>query len=155
MPRRPTAAPGWLAHPLRFQRGPVPWPAVVRGAFGMGPVLAAGLAAGHTRGAVLAGLGAMFAGINDRPGTRRSAATAIAAPALAGALGLLLGQAGGWWAVPLLALVGLVSGAVSVAGPVWSLAGLQLLVLTAVGSGMASPDPPPGGARARAGARGR
>ncbi|MFC6593814.1 FUSC family protein [Kitasatospora paranensis] len=141
MPRRPTDAPGWLAHPLRWQRGPVPWPAVLRGALGMGPVFALGLAGGHGRTAVLGGLGAMFATINDRPGTWRSGAVTIVLPALAGALGLLLGQESGWRAVPVLAAVGLVSGAISVAGPVWSLAGLQLLVLTAVGSGTAPPAP--------------
>ncbi|MEV6207061.1 FUSC family protein [Kitasatospora sp. NPDC051914] len=136
-PRPLSAAPGWLLHPLRWQRGgPVPWPAMVRGALGMGPVLALCLAAGQPQAGVLAGLGAMFAGINDRPGTWRSGAAHMALPALAGALGLLLGRTAGPWALPVLALVGLVSGAVSVAGPVWSLAGLQLLVLTAVGGGM-------------------
>ncbi|MEV8097587.1 FUSC family protein [Kitasatospora sp. NPDC085879] len=138
-PPRPPTAPGWLLHPLRWQRGPVPWAATARGALGMGPVLAVCLAAGQPQAGVLAGLGAMFAGINDRPGTWRSGVLHIAVPALAGALGLLVGQTGGapaGWALPVLALVGLVSGAVSVAGPVWSLAGLQLLVLTAVGGGM-------------------
>ncbi|MEV7180858.1 FUSC family protein [Kitasatospora sp. NPDC093679] len=134
----PAAAPGWLLHPLRWQRGPVPWAAVARGALGTGPVLAVCLAAGQPQVGVLAGLGAMFAGINDRPGTWRSGVLHMAVPALAGALGLLVGQSAGAGArvLPVLALVGLVSGAVSVAGPVWSLAGLQLLVLTAVGGGM-------------------
>lgn len=136
MTRTPHRAPGWLLHPLRWQRGPVPWAATVRGALGMGPVLALCLAAGRPEAGVLAGLGAMFAAINDRPGPWRNGAASIALPALGGALGLLLGQPAGWWALPVLAAVGLVSGAVSVAGPIWSLAGMQLLALTAVGSGM-------------------
>jgi len=131
-----TTPPAWLAHPLRWQRGPVPWAAMARGALGMGPLLAAGIATGHQGASVLAGLGAMFAGINDRPGTRRTGIPQIGIPALGGAAGLLLGVATGWCAVPLLALVGLVSGAISVAGPVSSAAAVQLLVLTAVGSGM-------------------
>ncbi|WP_405014536.1 FUSC family protein [Kitasatospora sp. NBC_01539] len=141
MTRTPHPAPGWLLHPLRWQRGPAPWAAMARGAFGMGPVLAVCLATGRPQAGVLAGLGAMFAGINDRPGPWRGAAVSITVPALGGALGLLLGRPGGWWALPVLAAVGLVSGAVSVAGAVWSLAGMQLLVLTAVGSGMQLPVP--------------
>ncbi|MER8184572.1 FUSC family protein [Kitasatospora sp. NPDC094015] len=140
MPRRP---PDWLAHPLRWQRGPIPWGATLRGALGMAPLLGAALAAGRPEVGLLAGLGALFAGINDRPGTRRAGLVQIGGPALGGAVGLLLGVATGWWAVPLLLTVALVSGAVSVAGPVCSAAALQLLVLTAVGSGLALPLPGP------------
>ncbi len=129
-------APGWLVHPLRWQRAPVPWGAMARGALGMGPLLAVALATGHQQAGVLAGLGAMFAGINDRPGTRRTALLQIGVPALAGALGLLLGHGTGWWALLPLGLVALVSGAVSVAGPVSSAAAVQLLVLTALGAGL-------------------
>ncbi|MCP2313820.1 FUSC family protein [Kitasatospora paracochleata] len=135
---RPEAA-RWLKHPLRWQRGPVSGAAVVRGALGMGPLLAVGVASGHPREAVLAGLGAMFAGINDRPGTWRAGVLQMGVPAVGGALGVLLGVAGaeaGWWAVPLLAVVAVASGAVSVAGPVGSAAAVQLLVFAAVGSGM-------------------
>lgn len=134
--------PAWLTHPLRWQRGPAPWPAILRGALGMGPVLAVGLATGHRSVAIAAGLGAMFATLNDRSGTRRVAALRIAVPALAGSLGFFGSLAGGWWALPLLTMVGLVSGAVSVAGPVCSAAAVQLLVLTAVGAGMPLGAPP-------------
>ncbi|MCG6498041.1 FUSC family protein [Kitasatospora sp. A2-31] len=140
--RRPNP-PDWLAHPLRIQHGPVPWTAALRGALGMAPLLAAGVALGHPHEAVLAGLGALFAGINDRAGTRRAGLLHIGVPALGGALGLLLGVADGWWAVPLLGAVGLVSGAISVAGPVSSAAAVQLLVLAAVGSGMPLQSPGP------------
>ncbi|BFV60848.1 FUSC family protein [Kitasatospora sp. CMC57] len=135
-------SPAWLTHPFRWQRGPVPWPALLRGALGMGPVLAVGLATGHRPAAVAAGLGAMFATLNDRPGTRRVAAVRIAVPALAGALGWFGGGSPGWWALALLTLVGLLSGAVSVAGPVCAAAAVQLLVLTAVGAGMPLGTPP-------------
>ncbi|WP_035844199.1 FUSC family protein [Kitasatospora azatica] len=143
--RRPEP-PRWLVHPLRWQRLPVPWAAMARGVLGMGPVLALAVATGHRQAGVLAGLGAMFAGINDRPGTRRTGLRQIGVPALAGALGLLLGRPGGWWVLPLLFAVGLVSGAISVAGPVSSAAAIQLLVLTIVASGM--PLALPGWARA-------
>ncbi|WP_371502253.1 FUSC family protein [Kitasatospora sp. NBC_00374] len=137
MPRTARRPPDWLAHPLRWQHTPVPWPAMLRGALGMGPLLGAGIATGRPEAGLLAGLGALFAGINDRPGTRRAGLLQIGVPALGGALGLLLGVAAGWWAVPVLLTVGLLSGAISVAGPVCSAAALQLLVLTAVGGGMA------------------
>ncbi|WP_241681602.1 FUSC family protein [Streptomyces sp. CB01881] len=133
--------PDWLLHPLRRQSGPFPWGGVLRGALGMGPLLVLAVAAGQPQAGVLAGLAAMFGGINDRPGTARSAAALIGLPALAGAAGLLIGQAPGWWAVPLLAVVGVVCGAVSVTGPVCSAAGVQLLVLTALGCGMPMAGP--------------
>lgn len=134
--------PAWLTHPFRWQRGPAPWFAILRGALGVGPVLAVGLASGHRSQAVAAGLGAMFATLNDRPGTRRVAAVRIVVPALAGSLGFVGALAPGWWALPLLTLVGLVSGAVSVAGPVCAAAAVQLLVLTSVGAGLPHGVPP-------------
>lgn len=135
------AAPPWLAHALRAQRGPVPWSAVTRGALASGPLLLAGVLAGRTPVGVLAAIGAMLAGINDRPGSRRASVTRLGVPALAGALGLLMGTyAGeGLAALPLtlvLTLLGLVAGGISAVGPVASAAGTQLLVGAAIGAGM-------------------
>nr|WP_081539794.1 FUSC family protein [Kitasatospora sp. SID7827] len=104
------------------------------------------VAAGRPAEGVLAGLGAMFAGVNDRPAGRRTGTLQQALPALAGALGLLIGAAGGWWAVPLLGAVGLLGGAISVTGPIASAAAVQLVVLTVLGCGM--PVPLPGWAKA-------
>ncbi|MGW3204981.1 FUSC family protein [Streptomyces sp. NPDC001135] len=134
-------APPWLAHALRAQRGPVPWSAVTRGAFAAGPLLSAGVVAGRTSDGVLAAIGAMLAGINDRPGSRRASVKRLGVPALAGALGLLVGTCAGQGlaAVPLaLALtgLGLVAGGVSAVGPVASAVGTQLLVGAALGAGM-------------------
>lgn len=139
--------PAWLAHPLRWQRVPVPWGAVLRGALAAGPLLGAGIATGRPEVGVPAALGAMLAGVNDRPGTRRTGIVHVGLPALAGATGLLAGAAyaavtGGWWALPVLFAVGLVSGAVSMAGPVSSAAGVQLMVTTVIGMGMPLPGAP-------------
>ncbi|PNG94829.1 FUSC family protein [Streptomyces malaysiensis] len=150
--RRLPTPPDWLTHPLRgvrALRGPVPWAAVVRGALGVGPVVAVGVASGHMSFGMLAGLGAMFAHINDRPATRATRAVRIGLPALAGAAGLLtgawLGTLGlGIWIALALAPVGLVSGAISAIGPVCSSAGVQLMVLAVVGAGMPLPVSPPG-----------
>ncbi|MDT0545237.1 MULTISPECIES: FUSC family protein [Streptomyces] len=150
-PHTSPALPRWLTHPLpgaRGLRGPVPWAAVARGALGVGPVLAAGVAAGQTSAGVTAGLGAMFAHINDRPATRATRLVRIGLPALAGAVGMLtgawLGTLGlGTWIALALAAVGLVSGAISAIGPVCSSAGVQLMVVCVVGTGMPAPESPP------------
>lgn len=147
MLRAPRAVPAWLAHPFRWQRLPVPWAAVVRGALCAGPLLGAGIATGHPAPGVLAGLGSMLAGVNDRPGTRRTGVVHIGLPALASALGMLIGALlhaadAGWWIVPALFAVGFVSGAGSVAGPVRSNAGMQMLATTILGAGMPLPGAP-------------
>ncbi|MFD7921163.1 FUSC family protein [Streptomyces sp. NPDC059740] len=143
--RRPL--PPWLAHPLRWQRQPVPWPGVVRGALCAGPLMAVGLATGATAAGVLAALGSTLAGVNDRPGTHRTGLVHIGLPALASALGMFLGALlregdADWWLVPALFVVGYVSGAGSVAGPVRSNAGMQMLAATVLGAGMPFPLPP-------------
>ncbi|MGW5016740.1 FUSC family protein [Streptomyces cacaoi] len=141
-------APPWVRHPFRWQRTPVPWPAVLRGALGAGPLLGVSVATGHGGAGVMAGVGAMLAGVNDRPGTRRTGIAHIGVPAFAGATGVLVGSVfsllvpSAWWAVPLLFAVGLVSGAVSVTGPVLSAAAMQLLVMMTVSAGMPLPGTP-------------
>ncbi|MEU5211042.1 FUSC family protein [Streptomyces sp. NPDC020742] len=147
MLRAPRAVPAWLAHPFRWQRLPVPWTAVARGALCAGPLLGAGIATGHPAPGVLAGLGSMLAGVNDRPGTRRTGIVHIGLPALASALGMLIGASllaagAGWWVVPALFAVGYVSGAGSVAGPVSSNAGMQMLATAVLGAGMPLPGAP-------------
>ncbi|WP_411122083.1 FUSC family protein [Streptomyces sp. x-19] len=147
MPRHRRAVPAWLAHPFRWQRLPVPWAAVARGALCAGPLLAAGIATGHPAPGVLVALGSMLAGVNDRPGTRRTGVVHIGLPALAAALGMLTGASlraagAGWWVVPALAAVGFVSGAGSVAGPVRSTAAMQMLAATVLGAGMPLPGAP-------------
>ncbi|MGW2076754.1 FUSC family protein [Streptomyces sp. NPDC001939] len=141
----PRPLPPWLGHALRAQRGPVPWSAVVRGALAAGPLLVAALLAGRPSAGVLAALGAMFAGINDRPGSRRAAVPRIGVPALVGAGGLALGtwvgaQAGPAALVGVFALLGYAGGAVSAVGPIASACGTQLLVAVAIGAGMALPE---------------
>ncbi|MFE7891360.1 FUSC family protein [Streptomyces sp. NPDC057412] len=142
-PARPL--PPWLAHALRAQRGPVPWSAVVRGALSAGPLLLAAVLAGRATLGVVAAIAAMLAGINDRPGSRRSSVHRIGVPALAGAAGVFGGTYAGdhLGAVPLtlvLTVLGLVAGGVCATGPVASAAGTQVLVATAVGAGMPLPE---------------
>ncbi|MFJ9036436.1 FUSC family protein [Streptomyces sp. NPDC102406] len=140
---RPHTLPPWLGHALRAQRAPVPWPAVVRGALAAGPLLLLAVLAGRPSSGVLLALGAMLAGVNDRPGTRRAAVSRLGGPALAGALGMTLGSClagSGFTLVGVFAGLGLLGGALSAVGPVASAAGTQLLVTTAVGAGMPLPE---------------
>ncbi|GAA3020351.1 FUSC family protein [Streptomyces fulvorobeus] len=141
--------PPWLGHVLRTQRGPVRWSAVLRGALAAAPLLGLVLA-GHPTAGVPVALGAMFAGINDRPGGRRASVARMGIPALAGAAGLLLGTATAVAAgnepslflLPLVfGLLGLVAGAVSSAGPVASACGTQVMVAAVIGAGMPLPEP--------------
>ncbi|SFE67857.1 FUSC family protein [Streptomyces mirabilis] len=146
MSRLSAAVPPWLAHVLRAQRGPVPWSAVVRGALAAGPLLLVAVLSGRTSVGVVAALGAMLAGINDRPGSRRAAVRRLGVPALAGAGGLLVGSYAGQHVgavtlTLLLTVLGLLAGAVSAVGPVASGAGTQLLVAAAIGAGMPLPEP--------------
>ncbi|WP_371750288.1 FUSC family protein [Streptomyces sp. NBC_01283] len=165
---RAASLPPWLGHALRTQRGPVPWHAVLRGALAAGPLLGAGVVFGRVSLGVVAALGAMLAGINDRPGSRRVAVRRLGQPAVAGAAGLAfgayvtgapgvagaLGVAGapealgapaaptGSYLLPLLfAVLGLLAGAFSAVGPVASACGTQLLVAAAIGAGMPLPEP--------------
>ncbi|TXS52891.1 hypothetical protein [Streptomyces sp. t39] len=149
MPVERPAVPFWLRHALRAQAGPVPWSAMARGAAAVLPLLVAVLAGAPTAG-VPAAIGALFAGINDRPGSRRTAVTALGVPAAAGACGLLTGTLAAA-AVPqglatpvlpvLLGLLGLVAGAVSSTGPLASACGTQLLIAAVIGAGMDLPEP--------------
>lgn len=146
MPLPSVALPPWLAHALRSQRGPVPWSAVVRGALAAGPLLLVAVVAGQPSVGVVAALGAMLAGINDRPGSRRAAVRRIGVPGLAGAGGLLVGSyagehVGAVTLTLLLTVLGLVAGGMSAVGPVASGAGTQLLVACAIGAGMPLPEP--------------
>ncbi|MEU1029892.1 FUSC family protein [Streptomyces mirabilis] len=146
MSRLSAAVPPWLAHALRAQRGPVPWSAVVRGALAAGPLLLVAVLSGRASVGVVAALGAMLAGINDRPGSRRAAVRRLGVPALAGAGGLLVGSYAGQHVgavtlTLLLTVLGLLAGAVSAVGPVASGAGTQLLVAAAIGAGMPLPEP--------------
>lgn len=143
--RRPLALPPWLAHTLRAQRGPIPWSAVVRGALAAGPLLLASVLLDRTSLGVVAAIAAMLAGINDRPGSRRTSVRRLGVPALAGAGGLLVGTyAGAHVGAVVLTLlltgIGLLAGGMSAVGPVASGAGTQLLVASAVGAGMPVPE---------------
>ncbi|MBM9507592.1 FUSC family protein [Actinacidiphila acididurans] len=135
--------PVWLAHTLHWQRGPVPWQAVVRSTLSAGALLAVGGAAGHPTSGVIAALGAMLTTFADRPGSRRRSVPHLGLPALAGAVGMLAGTPLSGSPLLTLALTGLalVAGALSAAGPVASTAGTQFLITAVLAAGMPLPEP--------------
>ncbi|MGW1468961.1 FUSC family protein [Streptomyces sp. NPDC002308] len=134
---------------MKMQRAPVPWGAVLRGGPAVLPLLLSVLADRPSLG-VPAALGALLAGINDRPGSRRGAVLRLGLPAVIGSFGLFLGtclgglDGGGRSLVVLplaLGVLGLVAGALSSTGPVASACGTQLLVAAVIGAGMPLPEP--------------
>ncbi|NYI05858.1 FUSC family protein [Allostreptomyces psammosilenae] len=138
-------APQWLVRAMRGSDAGVPAGPTVRAAVGMGLPLLLGLLLDQVAAAVPAALGALYATTNDRDESHRGRLARIGVPALAGTVGLLLGEA--LLPAPPMALaaalaaLGLVSGAVSGVGPVTSAAAMQFLVTTVVGSGLVLPDP--------------
>ncbi len=134
---------------------------MLRGALAGGPLLLVAVLAGRPTVGVVAALGAMLAGINDRPGSRRVSIKRLGVPALAGAVGLLVGTYAGEYAeiyagpyegtyagqhvgavalTLLLTSLGLLAGGMSAVGPVASGAGTQVLVAAAIGAGMPLPE---------------
>ncbi|MCD0481487.1 FUSC family protein [Streptacidiphilus sp. ASG 303] len=163
-PRRP--APDWLRHPLQIASGPGARGALLRGALSTGPLLAAGVAAHRVPEGVLAALGAMFATVNDRAGTRRTRLVRIGVPGLAVAVAFLLGSLVAAAAAPgggvpavlgttsLVAVAAYLSGAVSTVGPVASMAALQALATLLIAAGLPHHGPPWTGAAMLAGGAG-
>ncbi|MEE1800024.1 FUSC family protein [Streptomyces sp. JV176] len=142
-PRRPTA-PSWLLAGLRPSSAPIPWAAVARASVGMAVPLAVGFAVDQPAYGALASMGALYGVIGDTADAYRMRIFHIAVPQLFGAVGVTLGALvfdRGWWAVGVLTLLALVSGMMSSIGAVASSSGLQLLLFSVLGAGLAMPEP--------------
>ncbi|SNS43140.1 Uncharacterized membrane protein YccC [Geodermatophilus pulveris] len=145
-------APAWLEELVRTTPSPVPWRDVARfavtvpaplavavavvGGIEPGPVLGAGVFA--TTGALAAVLAPQGGPLRDR--VRRTAAAAGF-----GGLGLVVGQfaaGGGWLPVVVVALAAALAAFVSAVNAALSLGALQLLVCTALASGLVTPLSP-------------
>ncbi|HZB20816.1 MAG TPA: FUSC family protein, partial [Blastococcus sp.] len=142
-------APAWLEELVRTTPPPVPWRDVVRfavtipaplavavaveGGVEPGPVLGAGVFA--TTGALAASLAPQSGPLRDR--LRRTAAAVGF-----GAVGLVVGQyasGGGWMPVLLIAVLSAVAAVISSVNAAMSLGALQLLIYTALSSGLVTP----------------
>ncbi|MER7209754.1 FUSC family protein [Streptosporangium sp. NPDC020072] len=123
---------------------PRPWP-MLRTALAVVAPLLAGLAMGRIALGLLPAMGAMGTALADQGGSYRARVVRMGATALGGAAGFLVGAAAretGWWAVLVTVAVAVLSALVSTTGAAGSSAGLQLLVMTVLGTGV--PLGPPG-----------
>jgi len=142
-------APAWLEELVRTNRPPVPWRDVVRFAVAIPlPLLVAvlvdgGLAPGTALGAgVFATLGALAATIAPQGGPLRTRLRRVASGSLLGALGLVVGHTAegtGWVPVVLVGAIAAASALVSSISAALSFGALQLLVYTALASGLQTP----------------
>ncbi|MFF0309911.1 FUSC family protein [Streptosporangium sp. NPDC004379] len=143
------AAPGWLVETVR----PVParpdwWP-MIRMALAVTVPLLVGAAAGNVTLGLLPSMGAMGPGLADRGGPYREKVARIGLVGLGGAAGYAIGatvRGHGWWTVPVIMVVSVASALISTVGAKGSLAGLQLLVMAVIGSGIPLPGGPLPGA---------
>ena len=151
MAERGLRAPAWLEHLVRTNRPPVPWADVLRFAVTITAPLALSLlisGALHDPATVGAGVfgmtGALAATLAPQPGPLRDKLRRIVSAAGFGGLGLVLGQyavGGGWEPVVVIAAVSVLSALLSSVNAALSLGSLQLLVYTALASGLQTPLP--------------
>jgi uncharacterized membrane protein YccC len=144
-------APAWLEELVRTTPQPVPWADVIRFAVTVPAPLAVavavegGIRAGPTLGAgVFATTGALAATFAPMAGPLRDRLRRIASATLFGALGLVVGEyatGGGWRPVVVVAAVSALAAFISSINGALSLGALQLLVYTALASGLVTPLP--------------
>ncbi|WP_345771880.1 FUSC family protein [Geodermatophilus sabuli] len=142
-------APTWLEELVRTTPPPVPWRDVVRFAVAIPAPLAlavaveGGIEAGAALGAgVFATTGALAASLAPQPGPLRERLRRTAAAIGFGGVGLVIGQfvaGGGWLPVVAVAVVAAVAALISAVNSAMSLGSLQLLVYTALASGLSTP----------------
>lgn len=139
------AAPDWMVRVVRPLPTPVPWLDMLRMALTVSVPLAVALAVGELRLGVFGAMGALACGLADRGGPVRIRLLRAAAAAVAGGAGLVIGRVvavPGWYSVVVIAALAALSAVISVVNSILSLAGLQLLVYIAIGSGLRVPQPP-------------
>jgi uncharacterized membrane protein YccC len=144
-------APAWLEELVRTKRPPVPWRDVVRFAVTIPlPLVVAVAITGGIRpsaalgAGVFATTGALAATLAPTSGPLRDRMRRIIAAAAFGGLGLVVGKyaiGGGWQPVLVIAVLAALAALISGINVALSLGSLQLLVYTALASGLVSPLP--------------
>ncbi|MCW2698576.1 MAG: protein of unknown function YccS/YhfK, partial [Blastococcus sp.] len=145
-------APAWLEELVPTSPPPVPWRDVVRFAVTIpAPLTVAVLVGGGVRpGAALGAgvfgtMGALAAAMAPQSGPLRDQLRRTAAAVGFGGIGLVAGQyavGGGWLPVVVIALLSAAAALISAVNAALSLGALQLLVFTALASGLSTPLPP-------------
>src|SRR4051794_36537228 len=144
-------APAWLEELVRTTPPPVPWRDVVRFAVTLpvpltvAVVVAGGIRPSAALGAgVFATMGALAATLAPQPGPLRDQLRRTFAAVGFGGVGLVVGQSAsgtGWRPVVLIAALSVVAALLSAVNSALSLGSLQLLVYTALASGLVTPLP--------------
>jgi uncharacterized membrane protein YccC len=138
--------PGWLAEVARQRRVPVPWADMARAALAICLPLSVAFAAGRASIGVLPAMGGLLGTLADTGGPYLTRVKRVgAAVLLGGGTGLTIGaliHGRGWVAVIVLVGVAGVSGLLSSAGDLGSVAGLQLLVYAGLGLGPVGSERP-------------
>ncbi len=147
MADRSLRAPAWLEELVRTTPPPVPWRDVARFAVAVPAPLAVALAVGGDTAlgaGVFATTGALAAALAPQGGPLRERLRRTAAAVGLGAVGLVAGQfaaGGGVLPVVVIALLAAAAALISAIGSAMSLGALQLLVYTALASGLVTPLP--------------
>jgi uncharacterized membrane protein YccC len=146
---RSLRAPAWLEELVRTSPPPIPWRDVVRFAvaiptpLAIAAVVAGGISPSTILGAgVLATMGSLAATLAPQPGPLRDQLRRITASIGFGAVGLLIGRfaaGGGWVPVVVIALISVAAALISSVNSALSLGALNLLVYTALASGLVTP----------------
>jgi uncharacterized membrane protein YccC len=144
-------APAWLEELVRTTPPPVPWRDVVRFAvtvpapLAVAVFVAGGVEPGPALGAgVFATTGALAASLAPQSGPLRDRLRRISAATVFGGVGLVVGQfasGGGWLPVVLIAALSALAALISAVNSALSLGALQLLIYTALASGLVTPLP--------------
>ncbi|WP_346622809.1 FUSC family protein [Blastococcus montanus] len=149
--QRALRAPAWLEALVRTSPPPVPWRDVARFAVAVPAPLALAVAVGGgmdsaapLAAGVFGTMGALAASLAPQPGPLRDRLRRVGAATGFGMLGLLAGQyatGGGWEPVVVIALLSAAAALVSAVNAALSLGALQLLIYTALASGLVTPLP--------------
>jgi uncharacterized membrane protein YccC len=146
---RSLRAPAWLEELVRTTPPPIPWRDVVRFAIAIPTPLAVAVFVGggihpsKVLGAgVLTTMGALAATLAPQPGPLRDQVRRVTAAIGFGVVGLVIGRyasGGGWVPVVVIALISAVAALISSVNSALSLGALNLLVYTALASGLVTP----------------
>jgi uncharacterized membrane protein YccC len=144
-------APAWLEELVPASPPPIPWRDVVRFAVTLpapltvAVVVGGGVQPGAALGAGVFGtMGALAAALAPQSGPLRDQLRRITAAVGFGGIGLVAGQyavGGGWMPVVVIALLSAAAALISAVNAALSLGALQLLVYTALASGLSTPLP--------------
>ena len=141
-------APAWLEELVPTSPPPIPWRDVVRFAVAVPAPLALAMAVGGTApgpalgAGVFGTTGALAASLAPQSGPLRDKLRRTAAAVTFGGIGLVAGQyaaGGGWQPVVVIALLSAAAALISAVNAALSLGALQLLVYTALASGLSTP----------------